>query len=83
MEETLSTRLTVKEASIALDIPEQAIRIGMQRGLLNIGYATKENQQYAYYISTNLVKEYGGEAAIQKLLNWRKLNEKKTIEEVG
>lgn len=79
MEQTLSPRLTVKEASIALDIPEQAIRIGMQRGLLNIGYATKENQQYAYYISTNLVKEYGGEVAIQKLLNWRKLNEKEKI----
>lgn len=55
------TRITVEEASKILNIPPQAIRIGLQRGLFNFGIAQKssdDRKQYAYYILKERVEKY-------------------------
>lgn len=55
------TRISVEEAAKMLNMPPQAVRIGLQRGLFNFGIAqkSKENKkQYAYYIFRERVEKY-------------------------
>lgn len=50
--------MTVKEAARELGVSEQYIRIGLQRGLLQIGCAVKMSSRWTYYISRKKVNEY-------------------------
>lgn len=43
-------RLTVKEAAKPLGCGEQTIRMGLQQGLYNWGYAVKTSSFYTYVI---------------------------------
>ena len=53
-------RELVKKAAEILNIPEQRIRIGLQRGLYPFGFAYQNegSSQYIYDINLELVKKY-------------------------
>ena len=50
----------VKKAAEMLNVPEQKIRIGLQRGLYPFGFAFQNegSTQYTYEINLELVKRY-------------------------
>lgn len=47
--ENAMERITVKEAAEILDMPHQAVRAGLEQGVLPIGVAIKRNR-WTYYI---------------------------------
>lgn len=53
-------RITIKEVAKEMKKSEQFIRIGLQRGILPIGCAIKNNGRYCYYISPKLLYEFSG-----------------------
>lgn len=50
-------RITVKEASKIMRCSPQFIRIGLQRGILPIGYAVKMSSRWTYYITDESLKK--------------------------
>ena len=53
-------RVSVKDAAAALDVSEQYIRIGLQRGNLPIGSCVKMSSRWTYHISRGLLEAYLG-----------------------
>lgn len=54
-------KITVREAAKRLHKSEQFIRIGMQRGILPIGYAMQiSTKRWTYYISPVKIQELTG-----------------------
>lgn len=61
--------VTVKSASQQLGIPEQAVRVLMRRGKLQIGIAEQiSGYRYSYYISQELVDKYLGKEKTVEIL---------------
>ncbi|HWQ42774.1 MAG TPA: hypothetical protein VN456_12165 [Desulfosporosinus sp.] len=63
MSETLEATaksLSIKEAAKILNISEQFIRIGLQRGILPFGHAVKMSTKWTYHISKHKLFEYLG-----------------------
>ena len=55
----MENRISTAEASKMTGIPEQAIRVQMQRGLLDFGSCTRlTGSRYAYYIMRKKVEKY-------------------------
>lgn len=55
-------RVKIKEAAKLLDIPEQTLRVGLQRGLFPFGEAVKQSERYTYYINRKRLERWiGGE----------------------
>lgn len=52
------SRVSVAEAARRMGVSQQFVRIGLQRGILPIGYAVKMSDRYTYYISEKKLKEY-------------------------
>lgn len=55
-------RLKIADAARILDMPKQAIRIGLQREKLPIGYAVQRtaSSKWAYYINPVQLASYAG-----------------------
>lgn len=53
-------RVTVKQAAERLGVSQQFIRIGLQRGILDFGFAVKMSDRYTYHISNKKLNEYTG-----------------------
>jgi len=61
MSETLEAatkNLSIRDAAKILNISEQFIRIGLQRGILPFGYAVKLSTRWTYHISKHKLFEY-------------------------
>lgn len=52
-------RISVKEAAKIMGCSQQFIRIGLQRGILPIGYAVKM-RQWVYYVSRPMLEAFMG-----------------------
>ena len=52
-------RISVKEAAKLMGCSQQFIRIGLQRGILPIGYAVKM-RQWVYYVSRPMLEAFIG-----------------------
>lgn len=55
-------RVTVKQAAERLGVSQQFIRIGLQRGILDFGFAVKMSDRWTYHISEKLLNEYINES---------------------
>ena len=53
-------RLSIIEAAELMNVSQQFIRIGLQRGILPFGYAVKTSSKWTYYISPSKFTEYTG-----------------------
>ena len=53
-------RIKVKDAASLLNVSEQFVRIGMQRGTLPIGSCVKMSSKWTYHISPHLLELYTG-----------------------
>ncbi len=55
-------RVKIADAARILDMPKQAVRIGLQREKLPIGYAVQRtaNSKWAYYINPVQLASYAG-----------------------
>lgn len=71
-------KVSTKEASIGLEISEQGVRIGMQRGKLPIGSAYKVGQNWRYDIYAKLIEDFAGENAIKRILEFRAMKERRS-----
>lgn len=58
-------RMSVKEAAEKMQVCQQFIRVGLQRGLLPFGTAVKMSSIWTYYISPQKFNEYIGEGGSQ------------------
>lgn len=57
----MSARISTAEASRLMGIPQQAIRVQMQRGIIDIGSCAKlSGGRYLYYIMQNKVLDLIG-----------------------
>lgn len=52
--------MKLKEAAKLLGKSEQFVRIGLQRGILQFGYAVKMSSKWCYHISDHQIYEYLG-----------------------
>ena len=53
-------RLSVARAAELMDVSQQFIRIGLQRGILPFGYAVQTSSKWTYYISPSKFTESTG-----------------------
>lgn len=53
-------RLAVRDAANLMNVSEQFIRIGLQRGIFPWGYAVKLSTKWTYFISVHKFEEYTG-----------------------
>ena len=53
-------RLSVAKAAELMDVSQQFIRIGLQRGILPFGYAVQISSKWTYYISPSKFTESTG-----------------------
>ena len=53
-------RITVAQAADLLNVSQQFIRLGLQRGELPIGSAVKMSSRWTYHISEHLLEQYMG-----------------------
>lgn len=53
-------RISVKQAAELMEVSEQFIRIGIQRGILKFGQAVKMSTQYTYFISREKFEQETG-----------------------
>lgn len=53
-------RLTVSQTAKLMNVSEQFIRIGLQKGVLPFGYAVKMSNQWTYFISSKKFTEHTG-----------------------
>lgn len=53
-------RLSVARAAELMDVSQQFIRIGLQRGILPFGYAVQTSSKWTYYISPSKFTEHTG-----------------------
>lgn len=57
----MNNRTTVLEASKIMEVSQQYIRIGLQRGILPIGTAVQiSGKKWTYHISKGLLEKYIG-----------------------
>lgn len=53
-------RMSVEHCAKLMNVSEQFIRIGLQKGMLPFGYAVKMSSQYTYFISPQKFEEHTG-----------------------
>lgn len=53
-------RMSVKQTAQLMNVSEQFIRIGLQKGIFPFGYAVKMSKIWTYYISPEKFTEYTG-----------------------
>ena len=53
-------RLSVSDVAKLMNVSEQFIRIGLQKGLLPFGYAVKMSSKWTYFVSKEKFQEHTG-----------------------
>lgn len=53
-------RMSVELCAKLMNVSEQFIRVGLQKGVLPFGYAVKMSSQYTYFISPQKFEEHTG-----------------------
>lgn len=56
----MDNRLSVAMTAKLMNVSEQFIRIGLQKGVFPFGYAVKMSSQWTYFISREKFKESTG-----------------------
>lgn len=56
----MKNRISVSEVAELMNVSEQFIRIGLQKGIFPFGYAVKMSTQWTYYISPKKFTEHTG-----------------------
>jgi hypothetical protein len=56
----MKNRLSVTEVAQLMNVSEQFIRVGLQKGLLPFGYAIKMSSKWTYFISSTKFTESTG-----------------------
>jgi hypothetical protein len=56
----MKNRISVSEVAELMNVSEQFIRIGLQKGIFPFGYAVKMSTQWTYYISPQKFTEHTG-----------------------
>lgn len=56
----MKNRISVAEVAELMNVSEQFIRIGLQKGIFPFGYAVKMSTQWTYYISPQKFTEHTG-----------------------
>lgn len=51
-------KITVTEAATVMGVSKQFVRIGLQKGILQFGYAVKMSNRYTYHISPEKFNDY-------------------------
>ena len=54
------SRLTISETARLMNVSEQFIRIGLQKGIFPWGYAVKMSSRWTYFVSPEKFTEYTG-----------------------
>ncbi|MDO4302136.1 MAG: hypothetical protein Q4D26_12220 [Clostridia bacterium] len=54
----MKARLSTAEAAKILDVPEQFLRVALQKGKYPFGFAIKTSTQHTYYINGPQLEEY-------------------------
>lgn len=60
MDVMTKNRLSVIKAAELMNVSEQFIRIGLQKGVFPWGYAVKMSSQWTYFISIEKFQEFTG-----------------------
>lgn len=60
MDVMTKNRLSVVKAAELMNVSEQFIRIGLQKGVFPWGYAVKMSSQWTYFISIEKFQEFTG-----------------------
>lgn len=53
-------RMTIQKAAKLMNVSEQFIRVGLQKGNLPFGYAVKMSSKWTYYIDSDKFKKETG-----------------------
>lgn len=56
----MTNRLSVSKVAELMNVSEQFVRIGLQKGVLPFGYAVKMSSQWTYFISPQKFTESTG-----------------------
>lgn len=56
----MKNRLSVATVARLMNVSEQFIRMGLQKGIFPFGYAVKMSSQYTYFISPQKFTEHTG-----------------------
>lgn len=56
----MKNRLSVSKTAGLMNVSEQFIRVGLQKGVFPWGYAVKMSTQWTYFISPQKFMEYTG-----------------------
>lgn len=56
----MDNRLSVSKTAELMNVSEQFIRIGLQKGVFPFGYAVKMSSQWTYFISKEKFRESTG-----------------------
>lgn len=59
-EEVIDRNVPIRVAAKKLGKSEQFIRVGLQNGIFNFGFAVKTSSKYSYHISPKKFEEYVG-----------------------
>lgn len=53
-------RMTIRKAAKLMNVSEQFVRVGLQKGNLPFGYAVKMSSRWTYYIDSDKFKKETG-----------------------
>lgn len=53
-------RMTIQKAAKLMNVSEQFVRVGLQKGNLPFGYAVKMSSRWTYYIDSDKFKKETG-----------------------
>lgn len=56
----MMNRMTISETARLMNVSEQFIRIGLQRGIFPWGYAVKMSSRWTYFVSPEKFAEHTG-----------------------
>jgi hypothetical protein len=59
-------RLSISETAKLMNVSEQFVRIGLQRGIFPWGYAVKMSSRWTYFISPEKFTEHTGIQVVKK-----------------
>lgn len=59
-------RMTIQKAAKLMNVSEQFVRVGLQKGNLPFGYAVKMSSKWTYYIDSDKFKKETGLEEVMK-----------------
>lgn len=68
----MKNRISVSEVAELMNVSEQFIRIGLQKGIFPFGYAVKMSTQWTYYISPQKIhRTHRNHCVIERRTLWK------------